>query len=57
MGEALGRLASAAATRVVLWVMRDNARARGFYERHGYTAAGDVYDEVGIPHVAMEKRV
>ncbi len=29
--------------------------ARGFYERAGYTARGDVYDEVGIPHIAMEK--
>jgi predicted GNAT family N-acyltransferase len=31
--------------------------ARGFYERGGYTARGDVYDEVGIPHIAMEKQV
>lgn len=31
--------------------------ARGFYERTGYTPDGDVYDEVGIPHIAMEKRV
>ena len=29
--------------------------ARPFYERCGYTVVGDVYDEVGIPHVAMEK--
>jgi len=31
--------------------------ARAFYERHGYTAVGEVYDEVGIPHIAMERRV
>ncbi len=31
--------------------------ARAFYERHGYTALGDAYDEVDIPHIAMEKRV
>jgi predicted GNAT family N-acyltransferase len=31
--------------------------ARGFYDRNGYNAVGDVYDEVGIPHIAMEKRV
>ena len=31
--------------------------ARAFYERHGYRAVGDVYDEVDIPHIAMEKRV
>ena len=30
--------------------------ARGFYERCGYTAHGDIYDDVGIPHVDMEKR-
>lgn len=29
--------------------------AAGFYERAGYTRIGGVYDEVGIPHVAMEK--
>ena len=31
--------------------------ARGFYERAGYTAFGDVYDDVGIPHIDMEKRL
>ena len=31
--------------------------ARGFYDRAGYTPAGDVYDEVGIPHIAMVKPV
>jgi len=29
--------------------------ARGFYDRLGYAPVGDVYDEVGIPHVAMTK--
>jgi predicted GNAT family N-acyltransferase len=32
-------------------------RARGFYDRSGYTPVGEVYDEVGIPHIAMEKRL
>jgi predicted GNAT family N-acyltransferase len=31
--------------------------ARAFYDRAGYVASGQVYDEVGIPHIAMEKRV
>lgn len=31
--------------------------ARGFYQSCGYAAVGDVYDEVGIPHIAMEKRL
>ena len=29
--------------------------ARGFYDRRGYRGVGDVYDEVDIPHIAMEK--
>jgi predicted GNAT family N-acyltransferase len=31
--------------------------AQGFYQSCGYTPVGDVYDEVGIPHIAMEKRI
>lgn len=31
--------------------------AARFYERAGYACTGDVYDEVGIPHVAMVKRL
>jgi predicted GNAT family N-acyltransferase len=27
--------------------------ARGFYERAGYTATGEIYDDVGIPHITM----
>lgn len=28
--------------------------ARAFYERQGFHAVGDVFDEAGIPHVRME---
>ena len=31
--------------------------AAGFYERAGYRRTGGAYDEVGIPHIAMEKRL
>ena len=31
--------------------------ARGFYERAGYTAVGDVYEEAGIAHVTMRRPV
>jgi len=31
--------------------------ARGFYERCGYRAYGDVYDDVGIPHIDMVKEL
>ncbi len=32
-------------------------RARRFYERAGYEAVGDVYEEAGIPHVTMVVRL
>lgn len=31
--------------------------ARGFYERLGYTAEGDVFDEAGIAHITMRKAI
>jgi predicted GNAT family N-acyltransferase len=31
--------------------------AQAFYERNGYVAYGDVYDDVGIPHIDMKKRL
>ena len=42
------------ATRLTLWAQ---VRARQFYERAGYAAAGGEFDDgTGIPHLAMEKR-
>jgi predicted GNAT family N-acyltransferase len=32
-------------------------RARRFYERAGYTAVGGVYEEAGIAHVTMRRRL
>lgn len=31
------------------------AHLRGYYERHGFQAVGDVFDEDGIPHLRMDK--
>ena len=31
--------------------------ARGFYERCGYEACGEVFEEIGIPHIKMCKRL
>lgn len=31
-------------------------QARAFYEKQGYAAVGDVFDDAGIPHVRMDKR-
>jgi predicted GNAT family N-acyltransferase len=42
---------------VALFKLSAQLSARGFYDRAGYAAVGDVYDEVGIAHVAMEKRM
>ena len=31
-------------------------RAKGFYEKLGFAACSDEFDDAGIPHVAMRKR-
>ena len=36
-------------------VLHARVSAEGFYQKAGYHAAGDVFTEVGIPHVLMEK--
>lgn len=53
--EALEREGRARGVRA--FVLSAQLSARGFYERAGYVAEGDIYDEVGIPHVAMRKAV
>jgi predicted GNAT family N-acyltransferase len=53
--EALER--EGASRGIVLLKLSAQLSASGFYERAGYVPVGDVYDEVGIPHLAMEKRV
>jgi ribosomal protein S18 acetylase RimI-like enzyme len=40
MTSALGRMAAAGVGRVILWVMRDNGRARAFYEHAGFSLTG-----------------
>lgn len=30
-------------------------QAKGFYEKHGYGAVGDVFDDAGIAHLEMRK--
>jgi ribosomal protein S18 acetylase RimI-like enzyme len=46
-------------TSIRLWVLRDNTRARRFYERAGYTPDGtaqtEPYDGVPIPEVRYER--
>jgi predicted GNAT family N-acyltransferase len=40
------------AKRLMLWAQ---VHARPFYQKAGYTAAAEQFDDAGIPHVAMEK--
>ena len=35
-------------------ILHAQLSARGFYEKLGFTAYGDVFDDAGIPHIAME---
>ena len=46
-----------AARGVRLFKLSAQLSARGFYDCAGYEAEGDVYDEAGIPHIAMWKRI
>ena len=40
---------------VTLWVLRDNARARAFYRRHGFGVEGatKIHDGTGAPEIRM----
>jgi ribosomal protein S18 acetylase RimI-like enzyme len=57
IGRALVRALEKEAAKRKLPLIWMNARAHviGFYTRLGYKRTSDVYDEVGIPHVRMEK--
>ena len=51
MDDALAQLSSARLRPVLLWVLRDNARARRFYERAGFAPDGaeHFYTAGGVP--------
>ncbi|TDC40728.1 GNAT family N-acetyltransferase [Micromonospora sp. KC213] len=55
MVDALEAMRSRGWSRAVLWVLRDNARARAFYERGGWAATGQIRDErigpVAVPQL------
>lgn len=38
-------------------VLHSQVYAIGFYEKHGYSRVGDVFEEAGIPHLQMRKRL
>jgi predicted GNAT family N-acyltransferase len=57
-GEVLRRLEAEARHRGLKGiVLHAQVHAKGFYDKLGYVAFGDTFDEVGVPHVAMLKRL
>ena len=38
-------------------VLHARETARGFYQKLGYEAEGDSFTEVGLPHLAMRKKI
>jgi predicted GNAT family N-acyltransferase len=38
-------------------VLHAQVTVAGFYQRLGYLEEGDLFDEAGIPHVAMRKKI
>jgi ribosomal protein S18 acetylase RimI-like enzyme len=61
MVDALERLAAMGGDRAVLWVLEDNERARGFYDRGGWAADGTTRMEpVGgepVPQLRYSRRL
>lgn len=59
VGRALLRAALARAASAGFPVVRLNAQvhALDFYRREGFEALGDVFDDAGIPHRAMQRTV
>ncbi|NMC68621.1 MAG: GNAT family N-acetyltransferase [Myxococcales bacterium] len=57
-GAILERLVAAARQRGLEEVVAGaQVRAIGFYERHGFRVEGPVYDDAGIPHRTMRRRL
>lgn len=38
-------------------ILHARIAAQGFYDKLGYTPRGDVFTEVGIPHIEMQKQL
>ncbi len=57
-GAVLAELQRQAASRGAVEIeLHAQVTARGFYERAGYRAVGEVYQEAGIAHVTMRRRL
>ncbi len=54
LSEVESRLASEG---ILHFVLHARENAAGFYEKNGYRTVGDIFIEVGRPHLRMEKRI
>jgi ribosomal protein S18 acetylase RimI-like enzyme len=56
LDDSLTRLANRGFTSAVLWVLRDNASARGFYEAQGWSTTGEEMVEDRLGYAIPETR-
>lgn len=56
-GRALLRFLEEEARRrgALRFILDAQVQARGFYEKQGYAARGQIFDDAGLPHIRMEK--
>lgn len=57
MDRLLADIRRAGYRRVMLWVFRDNVRARGFYEKKGFVCNGRTQPSFGIEEVCYERKL
>lgn len=57
MDRLLADIRQAGYRKVMLWVFRDNLRARGFYERKGFSFNGKVQSAFGTDEVCYEREL
>lgn len=57
MDSMLCDIAAAGYTKVMLWVFKDNIRARRFYERHGFITDGKTKQDMEAIEICYEKHL
>lgn len=57
MTQVLQEMKEAAYSEAILWVFADNARARAFYEKHGFVLSGQEKLAQGIKEIMYRKKI
>jgi len=57
MEQVLQEMKEADYSKVILWVFADNARARAFYEKHGFILSGEEKTANGIRELMYQKKL